>query len=695
MKNQASENYAKLLDAWVAPKDAGEPVGCLATSFTFDPTFFEEECLTRFLDIQADPDEDGPVYLIEREEKLAATTCSALVDARHSRGARSLRWDLLPARIPGGAMHAKVSLLVWQFQVRLIVASANLTADGYRRNQEIFGVLDFYDGSPISNHSLNEVINFLSDIAQYTGAGENGSPALERWKSTLDSAGKIGESSGTRHSGSLQIKPVLIGPNRPSAFERLGAIWPGQTPPTTAHVVSPFFDQGENNLNIPAKRLWQLLRQRGAAEVTYNVTAEETPDTKGIIAHAPASLLQTTPSQRNQIDCRFAWLAEHQLHEDDLIDYRPLHAKTLTLYNNEQFCMLIGSSNFTSSGLGTSSTPNVEANLAYCVSLKRDSRVIAKLEASQLRGKPFDTASVRNWEARGDETTKSETDWPSLPKAFRDATLSVGSGGKHQLTLRLEGKPPAGWLVFREDESDSLYSEAMWHSEDCPADIMLILDTRMPPTGLEVGWDHSNNRAWWPVNVLDATVLPPAAELRELNLEALIHILTSSKSLKEAMRSWMRNKQVAQQISQYDSAEIDPHKRVDTSRFLLQRTRRFSWALAGLRKRLERPVPTFHTLHWRLHGPVGVARIARALHTEKRSDAEYAFLLTELVLELSRVHPSTAKGCLCPNKVRQEINHVARDLIKTINDEKKGTTPATCAYIDRVLSHFNNGQEET
>jgi hypothetical protein len=35
-------------------------------------------------------------------------------------------------------------LLHWQNLVRLIIASANLTEDGYRRNLEVFGVLDYY-----------------------------------------------------------------------------------------------------------------------------------------------------------------------------------------------------------------------------------------------------------------------------------------------------------------------------------------------------------------------------------------------------------------------------------------------------------------------------------------------------------------------------------------------------------------------
>jgi len=66
-KNEKRHGYGKVLDAWVPPEDAGEPIGCVATTFTFSPVFFEEECLGRFLKLETDPKEDGQLYLVERE----------------------------------------------------------------------------------------------------------------------------------------------------------------------------------------------------------------------------------------------------------------------------------------------------------------------------------------------------------------------------------------------------------------------------------------------------------------------------------------------------------------------------------------------------------------------------------------------------------------------------------------------------
>ena len=94
-----AKRISKLLDAWIPPEKSGEPIGCLATSFTFDNEFFEDECLKRFLNLETELNADGPIYLIEREEKLSnIDVASVLVDQSHCKGKRSLRWDLLPFR---------------------------------------------------------------------------------------------------------------------------------------------------------------------------------------------------------------------------------------------------------------------------------------------------------------------------------------------------------------------------------------------------------------------------------------------------------------------------------------------------------------------------------------------------------------------------------------------------------------------
>jgi hypothetical protein len=109
--SKTDNSHGKALDLWQAPSGAGEPLVCVATSFTFDATFFETECVGRFLQMHTHPSESESVgYLVEREEKLAAARVCALVDRRHARDKESLRWDVLGVIVRKAIQHAKV----WQ-----------------------------------------------------------------------------------------------------------------------------------------------------------------------------------------------------------------------------------------------------------------------------------------------------------------------------------------------------------------------------------------------------------------------------------------------------------------------------------------------------------------------------------------------------------------------------------------------------
>ncbi|MBI4833111.1 MAG: phospholipase D family protein, partial [Candidatus Lindowbacteria bacterium] len=277
-QKEQKPGYGKILDAWIPPKDAGDPIGCVVTSFTFEPELFEEECLGRFLQLETNATEDGPAYLVEREEKLSQLECAAaLVDQHHARGVRSLRWDLLPARLPRGILHAKVSLLLWSRYARLIVASANLTKGGYRRNHEVFGVLDYFAGSGVPLGPLAEITGFLLDAVHYADpAGRLGSAAIRRWNVFLGRVSRVTRDWGAAKSPPTIAKPhcfsVVTGPGRPSALDTLREQWPDNSPPNEAFVVSPFFDPPEVP-NAPARELWALLKQRGEATVEFDVTA--------------------------------------------------------------------------------------------------------------------------------------------------------------------------------------------------------------------------------------------------------------------------------------------------------------------------------------------------------------------------------------------------------------------------------------
>lgn len=149
---QASDTATRLLDLWDPPPGVGAPIGCMATTFTLDAGHFEEQCLARFVGMESDPAESLRAYLIEREEKLSETFACVLCDVRTVAAQRSLRWHLLGVRLPGmGIQHSKLSVLLWERHLRILVGSANMTEPGYRANLEVVVSFDFSaeQGAPL------------------------------------------------------------------------------------------------------------------------------------------------------------------------------------------------------------------------------------------------------------------------------------------------------------------------------------------------------------------------------------------------------------------------------------------------------------------------------------------------------------------------------------------------------------------
>lgn len=682
-RKDQTPGYAKILDAWVPPEDSGDPVGCVATSFTFSPVFFEEECVGRFLQLGTNAAEDGPAYLIEREEKLSQLECAAaLVDQNHARGVRSLRWDLLPARLPRGILHAKVSLMLWSRCARVVIASANLTEDGYRRNHEVFGMLDYFKGSESPLAPLNEVTSFLADSVHYVDpATRSESAAVRRWNRFLVRVTSATRSWGVSGLPSSIAKPrafaVLTGPGRPSALRTLEDRWPENVPPDSAFVVSPFFDP-PGAPNAPARELWAILKQRGSATVEFDVSAEDVPGKRAVLLHAPESLLAARPASRSQTETVVKRLV--------LQDGRPLHAKSLWLQSDRVILSMAGSSNFTSAGLGIGKTQNLEANIAYVVSLQSKEAARALNEA-WLTADDLDDDLELLWEPCPDEGEDSATPGVVLlPEFFGEASFGCKEKQQGFVELTFHGKPPKDWVVFAEDEPEPFLTQKSWVSSGRPSSLQLNWDRERAPSGFSVSWGGSGGLAWWPVNIVSATSLPPPAELRDLPLDVLIEILTSAKPLYQALDRWLRKERESKSHS--GGVSLDPHKRVDTSSFLLQRTRRVSDALTGLRQRLEKPVVSGQSLEWRLRGPVGVLALGQAISKEARSEQERCFLLTELCLELARVRPRESPGSLRATRVRKALHQLAGEIRSGISPDALAALPALASYTQAAFKEI-------
>jgi hypothetical protein len=674
-----SKGYGKLLDAWVPPKDAGTPVGCIATSFTFSASFFEEECLSRFLALETDPSEDGPLYLIEREEKLSQVTSTcAIVDQHFCKGARSLRWDLLPARLPSGILHAKISLLVWSNMTRVLIASANLTEDGYRRNLEVFGTFDYHAGGTCPTRLLQEVVAFLRSCANFSQleSGMASSP-LQRLHVLLDRVQQTPPDWGCSDEESFRrgfaAYPILVGADRPSAIESLMRIWPANTPPTDAHVLSPFFDPPAA-LNKPARELWQRLRKRGEARVSFYLVTEELPDGL-VLARAPESLMKAQPTGRSGV--------ETQIRRINLEEARSVHAKAISLDDDRWTLHMIGSSNFTSAGLGLNATGNLEANVAYLVDGNKQPKLTAAFELAFPTSATIDPELLK-WLGPSDSEDEVPVDAVCLPIAFATAIFTVDAEGHATVVLTLASRPPTGWTIVTENDDTIVLDETSWVKLGEPKTVAIDWMPARPPSGFWVTWQNVGQRAWWPINVESSKSLPPPDELKSLSLEVLIEILSSARPLHRVLNDYLK-REAAKAKLPLPVNLVDPHKRVDTSQFLLQRTRRISWALSALRERLERPVATEEGLNWRLYGPVGVRALSEALLREGQSPEEKVFLLSELSLELKRVNPSSLPGCLTVSEIRDAIQQMISELHLAVKPNIEGRAANLTAYVREVF----------
>jgi len=664
-----NKNTSKLLSLWSPPQDAGDPVGCLSTTFTFDAEFFEEECLGRFVKMESDPFSDGPVYLIEREEKLAGIKAAALVDKNHCRGKRSLRWDLISFR-KNNLLHSKITFLYWGNYIRVIIGSANLTKSGYRLNQEVFGVLDFYKDSDIPSFIFEELINYLRLLVSESGNSSE-QPEVLKWNDLLDMAWEkrdffcsVSEYRGYKN---MRVYPVFVRPGDDSLYDQIRGIWKhcSDKPPRKAYITSPFFD--DSSPNKPAEFIWEVLALRGEAKVTYNVIAQTgEKDDEIVTVRAPRSL-SYSPRGRSQASVRFDQIKEEESIDSKLFN-RPLHQKSIWLEGDDWSLYLIGSSNFTSAGTGLHSRCNYEANVAYIVSSKKNPRIYKQLIKSWPYTYPL--KKIDTWSSLSNEDEESNKEDTILPKAFLSAYYDLVDGKQ---ALKLEFKPselPKDFEIF-DERNKLLLNEQNWNNMGRNKEVILFWNEIYLPSGLIVRWRGIEGSAWWPLNVINQSVLPVPEELKELSLETLLSILSSPKPLYRAMKKWLRTKDKNREGS---NEELDALKRVNTNDFLLQRTRRISYALNTMKEKLEKPLYTIESLHWRLYGPVGVNALCNAILKEAHSNEEKLFLLAEIALELSELKLIKVENSLDPEEIRIEILKLINEIqcqVKSLSKKLK------------------------
>jgi len=332
----------------------------VASTFEFDASFFETELLPRFLGLRFDNTENELTFLIEREEKLALISAAILVDIHKvDPGQTTLRWDQLPIAVPGSQsiQHSKIVVLAWERLVRLIVGSANLTRNGYRKNREVFASLDFYN-SPESTprRPAQDAITLLNNTLQWSRVPPQ---TQRRTRETLSLVeDKLASWQDIPEDFRPREKPKAIFVSTHPAFEQksestidqVAERW-GSHRASKITIITPFVGKPDGEEDRVVSRLGMIPQTRDCVGllVTQRCPCEETDPLVRVALHHNfgKSWIKCFESRGGA-----KVLAIPLCVKGNDKSNRKLHSKLFSLEGEDSRLLLIGSSNFTPHGMG-------------------------------------------------------------------------------------------------------------------------------------------------------------------------------------------------------------------------------------------------------------------------------------------------------------------------------------------------------
>lgn len=680
-----------LADFWRPPADdqlqggAGAAVSCISTTFEFDAGFFESELLPRFLGLRFDHTENERTFIIEREGSLASTRVGLLVDAaKFDPRQTTLQWDQLPIQVPGGLQHSKLTVLVWERLVRLIVGSANLTRAGYRRNREVFAAVDFFDGSESAPLGLlQDALGFLDVLCSWSRALP---AATQRVRDTAEQTrmrGRRWSAAPSAFSPRERPRAHLVynhpaypaGPAR-SVLHQLIQVWqPRRVAGLT--VVSPFVGQQTNGEDRVLDTLQELAFAR-AAQGWLVVPEAPMPETaKRRIVAVPRQFGQCWKKRFGEN----SYVVPVPLCVPD-VDERPrcLHAKAILIEGDMHDLLMVGSSNFTPHGMGIGAF-NCEANIAFedKADESRDGRTFAdRLGVSWDEPCRVDDLA---WQDPVDGCEDTPPTQPYLPAFFAWASYSQATGMIRVGIDRNQPEPPS-WTINLSGQATEhavvLFARPATAISDPTISFTLDEKARgVHLTALRVAWtdqDNVNHEGFLAVAVEDrvADLLPPE-ELCRLSMDGIIECLLSGRTPAE----WVERQEARRQRNTSTDAAIESLRAVDTSNYVLYRIRRFGRALAAMADRIARTPPIPDAIRYRLlRDPLGPVQLAEKMIGESNGNAgrtasgtESAYQLyslAELLLSVGHVGRQVRRSCGRNHKWLNPLFAEARQLISAV-----------------------------
>lgn len=719
MAKRKRQEAPPLAHYWNVPSDVewedgiGQPLACLATTYEFHAGFFETQLLPRFLGQKLDNSEDEFQFIFERETALATVAVAVLVDVeKFDAGQTTLSWDQLPIAVPGGIQHSKLTLLVWENFIRLIVASANLTTSGYRKNREVFSALDLFDDEEsVPLEILRDALDFLHLLSGWARALP---AATDRLRATIEETRqRIGRWQYSPESFTPRERPraklILGHPQQDSisATSPLGQLlefWPTNKLEQVT-VVTPFVSQGVTGDDPVLEELSRL--PLGARTEGWLVVPESPVGDQAV---RPA--VQIPKSFGDHWNLAFrnrggAHVVPVPVADTRIDRNRTLHSKAILLQGTKYDVLMVGSSNFTPHGQGVG-VYNCEANLAV-----QDTTDYAhgrlsleqRLDLDHLWDSCLDVEDV-DWHTPDLPNDDEPETKVTTPLFFACASCSQRTGVIRLHLDRSQPEPPQWYIsIAGETQMDapSLLARDQTDGDREVLEHALPMSARtVHLVALRIRWrdmEEAEHESRLPISVEDKADILPASDSLNLSVDAIIECLLRGKDPRPVEPpNGGRKKEGSGKKS---DRTLDSLRAVDTSGYLLYRVRRLGKALEAVAQRIGGTPLTTHAMRYRLiHDPLGPVRLATAI-----SNAEITSLddgdISTLREEQARIERifrlyAVAETSLCvahvSKRLQREAGHDFKPLVGLFRESVQTLVSLTFQLqqeTDRTLTPAN------
>jgi hypothetical protein len=653
----------KLVDHVAGPPELGPPRALLATTFDLTPEFFEVDFLPTLLRIPA-WDDRRVRSRIQLEGELARMNAVAvMMEATRFQGRpRSLRVHVRPASQPRGVLHAKVTLLVHDEAVRLLVASANLTEAGYRHNREVAVALRADRKNPEAGALIRQALREMPTL-------------LAAWWSDA-AARAVADATSVLDSISAPVDAAddafLWGGSTEPLWKKVLRFWPDDDVVRRIQVVSPFWS--EEGAQGPLAQLVAGLRARSALALSADVVLVAAAQPESTTTFRP-----TLPASYGTFDARslgiraVAVAAKPQVDEedvgrDDFQRERRLHAKVLLLEGAHTSVCCVGSANFTAPGFGFES-PTHTVNVEACLVMRRRGKARAPLLA--LVPPTIGDPVTLNGAASGSIfVPEKDDDRVAFPHFLKAAELRpLADGASLELALAVDAaKTPREWSVALRLDAEPLLHLAGENAHRGEHHVALspeALNELLRGQTLYVRWPDmpGSEAAPYPVNVaLSAREQLPFGDPGSFPGESELVAFYQGRVAWEDVFPLPPTEEDGTGVAALESV-------VDTTRILSYQVRGFVEALHGIRDELRRSQVSGATIRLAFLGPISPVALAQQVHVAVkdagRSSTAGAFQLVELLACLNDAAGWTVEPrveSVWKETCRESIDHVTRRL---------------------------------